>query len=178
MLRLYLLTGVIFEKLRQQHSTYALAIAATLELEMINIASAATESKRIACNVPFENQLFGYIHYCTEININLLLNTCNFHRKFRFVFSLNLSENTQNVHFREAQFQNFPGEHAPGPPSVLAPLALHPIFAGLTLNCFRRGCYYQWVILQIKLRILITQKDVSFFSRKGCTFRIIHIYIF
>ena len=85
----------------------------------IGIISSATESKRIVCNLPFENQLFGYIHYCTEspeIKINLLPNTCNFHRKFRFIFSLHLSENAQNVHFREAKFQNFPGEHAPGPP--------------------------------------------------------------
>ena len=73
----------------------------------------------------------------------------------------------QNVHFREAKFQNFPGEHAPGPPGVLAPLALDPIFAGLTLNCFRRACYYQLVILAIILRILLIQKYVSFFSRKG-----------
>ena len=115
MLRPYPQTADIFNKLRQRHSTYALGIA-TLELEIINISSAATESKRIACNLPFENQLFGHIHNCTEININLLLNTCNFHRKFRFIFSLNLSENRQNVQFREAKFQNFPGELAPGLP--------------------------------------------------------------
>ena len=63
-------------------------------------------------------QLFGYIHYCTEIseiNTSLLPSTCNFHRNFRLIFSLHLSENAQNVHFREAKFQNFPGEHAPGP---------------------------------------------------------------
>ena len=56
----------------------------------IGIISSATESKIIVCNLPFENQLFGYIHYCTEIpdiNINLLPNTCNFHCKFRFIFS-------------------------------------------------------------------------------------------
>ena len=73
----------------------------------------------IVCNLPFEKQLFGYIHYCTEIskiNINLLPNTCNFHRNFRLIFSLHFSENAQNVHFREAKFQNFAGEHAPGPP--------------------------------------------------------------
>ena len=29
----------------------------------------------------------------------------------------------------------------PDPPSVLAPLALDPIFAGLTLNCFCRAQY-------------------------------------
>ena len=39
-----------------------------------------------------------------------------FHRNFRLIFLLHLSENAQNVHFREAKFQNFPGEHAPGPP--------------------------------------------------------------
>ena len=39
------------------------------------------------------------------------------------------------MHFREAKFQKFPGEHAPGPPTVVAPMALDPIFAGLTLNC-------------------------------------------
>ena len=32
--------------------------------------------------------------------------------------------------FREAKFQNFPGEHAPGPPSVPAPLALDPSLVG------------------------------------------------
>ena len=42
----------------------------------------------------------------------------------------------------------------PDPPSVLVPLALDSIFAGLTLNCFRLACYYQWVILSIILRIL------------------------
>ena len=76
------------------------------------------KAKKIVCALPFENQLFGYIHYCTEvpeININLLPNTCNFHRKFQFIFSLHLSENAQNMHFREAQFQNFPGAHAPDP---------------------------------------------------------------
>ena len=38
-----------------------------------------------------------------------------FHRNFQLIFSLHLSENAQNVHFREAKFQDFPGEHAPGP---------------------------------------------------------------
>ena len=178
-LRLCLLTGDIFDKLRKRHSTYALEIA-TLELKIINISSAATEIKRVAINLPYENYLFGYIHYCTEININLLLNTYNFNRKFRFIFSLNLSENTQNVHLREEEFQNFPGEHIPGPLTVLASLALHPIFAGLTLNCFRRACYYQWVILSIILRIIITQK-IFLFSvelEKGAPSTLyIHIYM-
>ena len=80
----------------------------------IGIISSATESKRIVCNLPFENQLFGYIHYCTEIpeiKINLLPNTCNFHRKFRFIFSLHLSENAQNV----LNFKIFPGSMPPDP---------------------------------------------------------------
>ena len=85
---------------------------ATFELEIINISS-ATESKRIATYV--ENELFECIHYCTEINVNLLPNTCNFHHKFRFIFSLILSENMKNVYFREAEFQNFPVLN-PGPP--------------------------------------------------------------
>ena len=118
LIRLYLLTGDIFDKLRQWHSTYVLGIA-TLELEI----ASGTERERITCRqckLPFENQLFGCYHYCTEVNINLLLNTCNFHLKFRFIFSLNLSKNMQNVHFREAKFQNFPGGgHAPGLPGVL-----------------------------------------------------------
>ena len=87
----------------------------------------------------FENQLFGYI-YITEINVNLLLNTNNFHRKFRIIFSLILSENAPNMDFREAKFQNFPASMPPEPPSVLVPLALDPILAGPTLYCFRRAC--------------------------------------
>ena len=164
--RLFRPSGDIFDKLRQ-HSTYALVIA-TLKVETINISSAA-QSKRMVCNLPFENQLFGYIYYCTEINISLLPDTCNFHRRFWFTFSLNFSEKAQNVHFREAKFQNFPGGaclQTPPPPSVLLPSALDTIYTGLTMNCLRRDCYFQWVILSIILRILRTQNDVSFFSRK------------
>ena len=69
-----------------------------------------------------------------------MLNKCNFHLRFRVFFSLILSENAPNVDFREAKFQNFPGDHAPGPPTVLTPLALQPILAGPTLNCFCRAC--------------------------------------
>ena len=36
----------------------------------------------------FENQLFGCIHYCPGLNVSLLLNTCSFQFKFRFIFSL------------------------------------------------------------------------------------------
>ena len=151
----------ISDKLRQQHSTYAFGIA-TLESEIFNISS-ATKAKGL--QLTFENQLF-------ETNTNLLLNTCNFRRKFRFLFSLILSKNTQNLHFREAKFQNFPGEHVPGPRCVLAPSVLHPIFAGPTLNSFCQACYYyQWVIFSLILRILITQKHFSFFTRKRYTFR-------
>ena len=83
------------------------------------------------------------------MNINLLPNTCNFHRNFWLIFSLHLSENAQNVHFREAKFQNFPGKHAPGPPSLIVPLPLDTIWAALTLNCFRRAGYFQSVTLTI-----------------------------
>ena len=53
----------------------------------IGIISSATESKIIVWNLPFENQLFGYIHCCTEIpeiNISMLPNTCNFHHTVYF----------------------------------------------------------------------------------------------
>ena len=63
-----------------------------------------------------KNQLLDYCHYCTETNVILLLNTCNFRCKFRFIFSLILSENAPNVHFRGAKIQNFSGVHSPGPP--------------------------------------------------------------
>ena len=66
----------------------------------------------------FENRLSGYIHYCTEIKVNLPLNTCNFLSKFRLIFFLILSENAPNV--------------------VLEKLG--PILTGPTLNCFRRAC--------------------------------------
>ena len=152
----------IVDKLRQRHSTYALGIV-TLKLEIITISS-VTDSKRIETFRLKTNYLDIFITACPEIKINFLLDTCNFHRKFRFIFSLNLSEITQNVQLREAKFQNFHGEHAPGSPySVLAPSLLDPISAGLTLKCFRWSCYYQWAIVSIILRILITQKHVSFF---------------
>ena len=133
----------------------------------IGIISSTTESKRILCNLPVENQLFRYIHYCTEIpeiNVNLLPNTCNFHRKFRRF--RHLAQNAQNVHFREAKFQSFPGQYAPRPPSVLTPSMLDTSFAGLTLNCFRRACYYQWLILSILLCVLHT-KMFLFSVEKG-----------
>ena len=93
------------------------------------------------------NQLFGYIHYLTEINVNLLLNTCKFHRKFRLISLLIiiLSENAPNVDFTEAKFQNFPGEHAPDPPCVPAPLALDLVLVESTLYCFRRA----WNCMQL-----------------------------
>ena len=57
-----------------------------------------------------------WVYILASVLADILSNTCNFHRKFRFILPLHLSENAQNVHFREAKFQNFPGEHAPGPP--------------------------------------------------------------
>ena len=97
-----------------------------------------------------------------------------FHCNFRLILSLHLSENGQNVHFREAKFQL----KFPGPPSVLAPSALDTIWAGLTLNCFHQAGYFQSVTLTMILRILRTQKDVYFLSRKGCTSRIVQRHIF
>ena len=111
--------------------------------------------------------LFGYIHYCTEIskiNINLLPNTCSFHHRFWRYISLRMRKmcTLEKLNFKIPR-ETMP----PDPPSVLAPSALDSIFAGLTLNCFRRACYFQSVILTIILRILRTQKDVSSLSRKG-----------
>ena len=133
----------------------------------IGIISSATESKIIVCNLPFENQLFRYIHYCTEIseiNINLLPKTCSFHRKFRRYISLRMHKMCT---LEKQNFKISRGSMSPGSPSVLVPSELDTIFAELTLNCFRRACYFQSVILGIILRILRTQKDVSSLSRKG-----------
>ena len=96
----------------------------TLELEVIIFRQQPAKEKN--CN----NQLLEYINYCTEININLLLNTCN----FWFVFSLILSENTQNVHLEKLNFEISRGSMPPDSPSVLAPSALDPALAGLTLT--------------------------------------------
>ena len=147
----------------------------------IGIILSVTESIRIVCNLLFENQLFGYIRYCTEIseiNINLLPNTCNFYCKFRFIFCYISLRMPKMCILEKLNFKISLGSMPPDPPSVLVPLALDAIFAGLTLNCFRRACYYHWVILIIISHILCTQKHVSFLSRKGCTFRIIQRYIF
>ena len=57
-----------------------------------------------------------WVYILASVQADILSNTGNFHCKFRFILSLHLSESAQNVHFREARFQNFPGEHAPGHP--------------------------------------------------------------
>ena len=57
-----------------------------------------------------------WVYILASVLADILSNTGNFHCKFRFILSLHLSESAQNVHFREARFQNFPGEHAPGHP--------------------------------------------------------------
>ena len=111
--------------------------------------------------------LFGYIHYCTEIseiNINLLPNTCSFHCKFRRYISLRMRKmcTLEKLNFKISR-----GSMPPDPPSIPAPSALDIIFARLTLNCFRRACYFQSAILSIILCILRTQKDISSLSRKG-----------
>ena len=64
----------------------------------------------------FKIQLLDKIHCCTEISVNLLLNTCNFCCKSRLIFELILPYNAPNVHFREAKFQNFRGVHFPVTP--------------------------------------------------------------
>ena len=175
-----------FQNFQGEHAPGPPSVSAPLSLDRILVGStlyillAPGLESYATYRLKILKQLLGYIQYCTEIseiNINLLPNTCNFHRNFRLIFSLHLSENAQNLHFREAKFQNFPGERAPGPPSLLAPLALDTICAGLTLNCFRRPGYFQSVILTVILRILRIQKDVSFLSKKGCTSRIVQIYI-
>ena len=68
------------------------------------------------------------------------------------------------------------GSMPPDPPSLLASSALDTIWAGLTLNCFRWAGYFQSEILTMILRILRTQKDVSFLSRKG--YCIVQRYIY
>ena len=85
----------------------------------------------------FENQLFEYILYCTEININLLPNTCNFHREFRFIFMLILSENASNRQMCILEKLNFKisrGSMPPDPRNVIVSSAPHPIFAGPTIG--------------------------------------------
>ena len=79
----------------------------------------------------------------------MLPNTCNFHRTFRFIFSLHLSENAQNVHFREAKFQNFPEEHVPGTPYCTRAFGARNYFCRTSSELLRRVCYYQWVIVSI-----------------------------
>ena len=55
-----------------------------------------------------------------------------FHRKFRLIFSLILSENAPNMDFTEAKFQNFPGSMPPDPLTVLVLLVLDPSLARST----------------------------------------------
>ena len=69
-----------------------------------------------------------------------MLNTCNFHLRFRLLFSLILSENAPNVDFREAKFQNFPGGAYPRPPYCTRAFGAPAYLAGPTLNCLRRAC--------------------------------------
>ena len=119
----------ILDKLRQRHSTIRTWDSDT----RIGIISSATESKRIVCNLPFQNKLFGYIHYCTEIseiNISLLPNTCNFHRKFQFIlFVTFLSLRMRKMcTLEKLNFKISRGSMPPDPPSILAPWALDIIF--------------------------------------------------
>ena len=73
--------------------------------------------------------LFGYIHYCTEIseiNINLLPNTCSFHRKFWRYISLRMRKMST---LEKLNFKISRGSMPPDRPSVLAPSALDSTFA-------------------------------------------------
>ena len=98
---------------------------------------------------------------------DILSNTCNFHRRFRFILSLYLSENAQNVPFREAKFQIFPGEHTPGPPYCARAFGARYYFCRTNSELLPPGLLLPMaVILSVILRILPTQKDVSFLSRK------------
>ena len=131
---------------------------------IVNYKYFVSDRKQKNCNLQFENQLFEYIHFCTEININLLQNTCNFNRKVSVHFFVNcLREYAKMCILEKLNFKIPRGSMPPNPPSVLAPSALDPISAGLSLNCFRQIYYYQWAIVNIILRFLIKQKHVSFF---------------
>ena len=113
---------------------------------------------------------FGYIHYCTEININLLLNTRSFHHKFRFIFSLNLYENMQNVHFREAKFKNSPGSMPPDS----TPLVYSILFCRTNSELLPPGLLLPMGNTQYNITYpKYTKRCFLLTVGKGCTFRII-----
>ena len=122
-----------------------------------------------------ENQLFGYIRYCTEIP-EIKSICCQIHAIFTIsvgsFFRYNFLKMGKMCILEKLNFKFSRGSMPPDPP-VYSRLRRSILFFGITLNCFRRACYYQWV-----LRMLRTQKDVSFLSRKGCTFSIVQIYIY
>ena len=68
-------------------------------------------------------------------------------------------------------FKILRGSMPPDPPSVLVPLPFHPIFDGLSLNCFRRACYYQMANTQYDITYLNYTKICFFFSvEKGAPY--------
>ena len=93
------------------------------------------------CNLhKFENQLFEYIHYCTVINVSLLLNTLKFspYVSVHFVVNNLLSLRMRQMCILEQRnFEISQGSMAPDPSSTsssgLVPLAIGPIFAGPTV---------------------------------------------
>ena len=96
-----------------------------------------------------------------------MLNTCNFHRKFRFRFSLILSLRMRQMCILEKlNFKTSRRSMPPDLPSVFAPSALDPIFARLTMGNSQYNITY-----------FNHTKNFSFFTRKGCTFRIIQRYL-
>ena len=78
-------------------------------------------------------RIFPLLHW-NKLSI-CCLNTCNFHRKFRFTFALfSLS---QMCILEKLDFKISQGNLDPS--SVLAPSDFNPNLAGPTLNCFRRA---------------------------------------
>ena len=74
---------------------------------------------------------------------------------------------------RKAKFQNFPGEHAPDPPRILVSLALDPIFAGSIPNCFRQACYDTLISIStaiVKCCWLVSLAGPIFFNQPNSFF--------
>ena len=103
----------------RQIATVAFNLRTWVSDTQIGIILSATESIRIVCNLLFENQLFGYTRYCTEIseiNINLLPNTCNFYCKFRFIFCYISLRMPKMCILEKLNFKISQGSMPPDPP--------------------------------------------------------------
>ena len=74
-----------------------------------NVTNMGFKPQKI-CNLRLKtNYLNISITVLKQMSICMLLNTCNFYCKFRFIFLLILSENVPNANFWEAKFLNFSG---------------------------------------------------------------------